>query len=92
MHWSGDKHSCLAGYFAVLTFNLLSTDVDALWGYSGAGGSNMDPTRLPQPLPALERQGKPVSNTEGNFTMCCKNTRGWELTEHLLYPLHRRLE
>lgn len=49
-----------------------STDISALRGYGGAGGSGTDPTRLSQPFPAPQRQGKSASNAEGNVTVCYK--------------------
>lgn len=69
-----------------------STDISALRGYGGAGGRGTDPTRLSQPFPAPQRQGRSVSNAEGHFTLCYKNTWGWELSEHFLCFLHRPLE
>lgn len=69
-----------------------SSDIKALRGYSGADASGTDPSRLSQPFPAPQRQGKSVSNAEGNFTVCYKNIWGWELSEHFLCFLHRQLE
>lgn len=69
-----------------------STDISAPRGYGGAGGSGTDPTRLSQPFPAPQRQGKSLSNAAGNFTVCYKNTWGWELSERFLCFLHGQLE